>query len=319
MRAVALAPEAAPATGRELAARLAASIPIPTELPVRYDGERITHLSNASLTTFVACPEKFRRRYLLGIKEATSGQQFLGRRVDDALTVYYRRLIAGEQLALADVKGHYLASWQEALEETQEKEGIAWDADLDADLAHRLGRQAIEICFERLVPKLGRPVAAQRRIEFRLARSVAWTVTGQIDLESERTDGLSERPVAAVVDYKVSGKAIGQKDIDRDTQPAIYLAARWLEGHPAEEFWFARVLKPGANRKQMGSSLMRTERTVGQLRGVLVRLALAASQIAALHETFGPERPWGYAEPTSWKCSERFCRFWRECPGGAGL
>jgi hypothetical protein len=52
---------------------------------------------------------------------------------------------------------------------------------------------------------------------------------------------------------------------------------------------------------------------------MLARIALAAGQIAALHEHFGPDQPWGFADPTGWKCSERFCSAWASCPGGAGL
>ena len=52
----------------------------------------------------------------------------------------------------------------------------------------------------------------------------------------------------------------------------------------------------------MAASLVSTSRTRGQLRGVLARLALAASQIAACYERYGPDQPWGFADPTSWKC-----------------
>jgi hypothetical protein len=55
------------------------------------------------------------------------------------------------------------------------------------------------------------------------------------------------------------------------------------------------------------------------MRATLARVALAASEIAASYEQFGPDRPWGLAEPTSWKCTERYCDYWHSCPGGAGL
>ncbi len=64
---------------------------------------------------------------------------------------------------------------------------------------------------------------------------------------------------------------------------------------------------------------MTTSRTVEQLRGALARIALVAAQIAACHERFGPDRPWGFADPSSWKCSRRHCEAWHSCPGGGGL
>ena len=69
----------------------------------------------------------------------------------------------------------------------------------------------------------------------------------------------------------------------------------------------------------MAASLVTTTRTPGQLRGILARIAQAASQIDACYERFGPDQPWGFADPTGWKCSERFCSAWRCCPGGRGL
>jgi hypothetical protein len=69
----------------------------------------------------------------------------------------------------------------------------------------------------------------------------------------------------------------------------------------------------------MSSSLVSTTRTTGQLRGILTRIALAASQIAAAYEHYGPDQPWGFADPTGWKCSPRDCAHWRACPGGRGL
>jgi hypothetical protein len=40
-----------------------------------------------------------------------------------------------------------------------------------------------------------------------------------------------------------------------------------------------------------------TRRTAAQLRVALVRIAQAASQIVACYERFGPDEPWGFADP----------------------
>jgi hypothetical protein len=59
MTDLALAPACAPAPAAHApaAGALAARIPVPRQLPVRYDGHRITHLSNSSYTLWAACPE----------------------------------------------------------------------------------------------------------------------------------------------------------------------------------------------------------------------------------------------------------------------
>ena len=44
-----------------------------------------------------------------------------------------------------------------------------------------------------------------------------------------------------------------------------------------------------------------------------------AGPIWASHQRFGPDEPWGFADPTGWKCSARYCSHLRVCPGGRGL
>ena len=169
------------------------------------------------------------------------------------------------------------------------------------------------------MPKLGEPLAVQRRLEFTLAPGlVEWTIVCYLDLET-RDPGLTGEQIHRVVDYKVKANPINQPKADRDPQASLYLAGRWLEGRPAEEFSFAQIAKPGRQRRQMSAALVTTQRTRGQLRSSLARVALAASQIDAYYQRFGPDRPWGFADPTSWKCSPRYCSHWDGCPGGAGL
>ena len=94
----AAAGSAGPAAPIPSAARLAARIQIPRRLPPPYDGQPLEHLSHSSYNRFVLCPEDWRRRYMLGEKTAPSGSMFLGRQVDDAITLYYRHMLEhGEQ------------------------------------------------------------------------------------------------------------------------------------------------------------------------------------------------------------------------------
>jgi hypothetical protein len=83
------------------------------------------------------------------------------------------------------------------------------------------------------------------------------------------------------------------------------------------QFCFAQIDKPGPRRKEMSATLVSTSRKAGQLRGALVRIAQVARQIVACYERFGPDEPWGFADPSSWKCSARYCEAWSSCPGGA--
>src|SRR3954453_19834111 len=83
------------------ASELAARIQIPRRLPIRYDGERLKHLSHSSYSKFLLCPDDWRPHYLKGDRTPPSAHMFLGGRVDDALSTFYRhQLIHGEQLTL---------------------------------------------------------------------------------------------------------------------------------------------------------------------------------------------------------------------------
>jgi hypothetical protein len=307
------------APAKTTAAELAARIPVPTRLPDRYDGEPLRHLSASSYQKWIACPEAWRRYYIKGERPAPSGSMFLGSRVDDALSAYHRWILEhGDRLSIGQVLDIYRELWKAELEIENDKQGVDWEEDLPERLAFELGTQAVELALTELVPHLGDPVDVQRRLEFAIAEGLEWTVLCYLDLETVKADERDEL-VPTVVDFKVKGSLVSKEQADSDPQAGLYLAGRWLEEYPAREFCFAQIAKPGKRRKQMTSSVLPTSRTPGQLRGVLARIALAASQIVACCERYGPDQPWGFADPTSWRCSPRFCHLWASCPGGRGL
>ena len=299
------------------AAALAARIPVPVRLPVRYDGEPMRHLSHSAYSLWVMCREAYRRKYICGERDAPSGAMFLGSRVDDAVSLYYRHQLAGERLDLDQVKDAYRELWQTKLEAEQEKLGVAW-ADIHPQAAFDMGLQALDLTFAQLVPQLGDPVAVQRQLEYTLVPGLEWTILCYLDLETRARD-LTGNEIPKIVDYKVKSSTISQPQANRDLQAGLYLTGRWLQGDPAEEFCFAQIAKPGPRRKHMSTALIPTTRTTGQMRATLARIALAASEIVATHERLGPDRPWGFADPTSWKCSDRYCGAFETCPGGRGL
>ncbi len=109
------------------AADLAARIPIPVTLPPHYDGEPLAHLSNSSYTLFLACPEAWRRRYMLGEKMPRTGAMFLGSRVDDIVSLYYQRILeANEQLDLAQLYDAYRDLWRVELAAERNQLGVDW-------------------------------------------------------------------------------------------------------------------------------------------------------------------------------------------------
>jgi hypothetical protein len=303
------------------AAELAARIHVPRQLPVRYDGQPLRHLSHSSYSKFLLCPDDWRRHYLLGERTPPSGHMFLGARVDDALSTYHRHLLAcGERLTLDQLQDAYRDHWTHKLADEQSKRGVNWDHELDEAAAFTMGLQALALTMRELLPVLGRPIAVQRELDYTFAPGLEWTIQGFLDLETLRpSDEPGGDVVPAIVDYKVKSTLHSQAKADHDPQAGLYLAGRWLAGEPAEHFCFAQIGKPGKKRKTMSTAFVITRRSTRELRATLVRIAQAASQIHALYERFGPDEPWGFADPAGWKCSQRYCGHWGRCPGGGGL
>ena len=122
----------------------------PTQLPVRYDGRPITHLSHSSHTLWVMCPEAWRRRYVLGETTAATPGKFLGTAVDRALTRLAEARIAGQQPERGDVLRFYDDGFEPALAE--QPQGVAWTPAEPLEQVRAEGRKAVALAFEHLVP-----------------------------------------------------------------------------------------------------------------------------------------------------------------------
>ena len=192
----------------------------------------------------------------------------------------------------------------------QAKRGVAWEPDLTEADAFQIGLDALAVTFAELVPRLGRPVAVQRKLEFAIAPELEWTVQCYLDLETIRdTDTANRRPRSSTTRSRAARSRRPRPTSTR--RPACTSPDAGSRASRRGRSRFAQIAKPGARRKQISSALVTTTRTVGQQRATLARIAQAASQIHALYERYGPDEPWGFADPTSWKCSERYCQHWR--------
>ena len=194
--------------------------------------------------------------------------------------------------------------------------GIAWETDLREDRAFKLGLDAVELTFSQLIPHLGEPVAVQRKVEYTLAPGL---------------DGASSAPSTS----RPAGATPARCSRCRRLQGEDH-AADPVQGRP--RLPACRVPHRAlARRRSRGAVLLRPDRQAGsapqtdrrldrdheQIDGPAarraVRIAQVARQIVANYERFGPDEPWGFADPGGWKCSERYCEAWATCPGGRGL
>lgn len=244
----------------------------------------VDHLSLSSIKLFMACPLKWRRRYIDHDPEPTGGKLILGSAAGASLAQHYgRQLETGEGISAEQLLDEFSAEWEERIgaEEIdwgQETPGMLKDSGAGA-----LGK------YHALIAPQVTPVAVER--EFELAwPGVAWTVGGFIDLEDAEQ---------RVRDYKMTARRITQKDADSDLQADTYLAARRAEGDPAAGFCFDAMIRT----QQPKAEVVHTHRSDRELDRLTDRIFMLAREIAWRCET----GIWSGASPHAWTCST--CRY----------
>ena len=317
-----LAPAAAPTAAPTTAAELAARIQIPRRLPVRYDGQPLRHLSHSSYSKFLLCPDDWRRHYLKGERTPPSAAMFLGARVDDALSTYYRHLLEhGQTLTLDQLHDAYRDHWTRELAAEHAKRGVA------------LGRRARRAARVHDRPRRARAHARRAR-----ARSSAVPSPSSASSSTRspptfngrsRATWTSRRcgpPRTAASPSRRSSTTRSRAPCTRrprptttrrpaSTSPAagsrasppseFSLRADRQARHPAQDDEHAASSPPAAASDSCG------RRSRGSRR--------PPARSSPLYERYGPDEPWGFADPSGWKCSPRYCAHHHRCPGGGGL
>ena len=176
---------------------------------------------------------------------------FLGRQVDDAITLYYRHILDhGERLSVDQLKDAFWDGWKAAAEAEREQLGIAWESrparGQRIQARPRRGRAHLQPTGP--APRRAGRRPAEGRVHARARARVERPVLPRPRDPPARRRG---ELLPAVVDYKVKTTPLTQYKADHDFQPAVYLAGRWLEGDPAAEFCFAQIAKPGPRRKEI--------------------------------------------------------------------
>jgi PD-(D/E)XK nuclease superfamily len=253
----------------------------------------IDHLSVSSLKLFMACPEKFRRRYIEREYEPPSGKMILGSAAGAAEAQHYSTVIeTGEGFTTDQVVDEFSDEWDDRIA----REDIQWGADNPGELKDS-GVAALERYHQDVAPEIV-PVSVER--EFRIGwDGVDWDLIGFMDLEEAG---------GAVSDLKMRGRKLSREDAAVDPQPTTYLYARRAEGNPASRFDFHTMVRA----KKPYAEVVPTVRTDRQLDLFADRVFQIANEMAWRAETDN----WAGAVPGSWQCSQRFCGYWNSCPMG---
>lgn len=266
----------------------------------------VEHLSVSSVSLFLKCPEKWRRRYIENEFEPSSGALVIGSAVHAAEGENYsQKMLTQADMPEADVLDRYA----DEFEERAEREDVDWGEDKPGKLKDT-GAGVLAI-YHRVVAPTVKPVSVERKVELGF-EGVDWKFRGYLDVEEEGE---------IVSDLKVKARAPSKADIESDIQATAALLARREEARshpdgfkPATEFRFHALVKVQAPELKH-VPVLPTRRTDAQLDAFVDRLFNVAAEMAWRVEY----DVWdGIRDPGSWLCSHKFCGFYSTCKyGGA--
>lgn len=248
----------------------------------------LNHLSYSSITTFLACGESWKRKYLLHDPTYVTPELAFGSAIHGAIE---RHVGEGAQL---------LAVWNEEWRKATEGKEIMWGADTPEQHYNEgvriLGNEQVAYslaCLKPLRDQVGQ-AAIERKIELKVP-GVPVPVIGYIDLIAE--DGVPG-------DFKTSSKSWSQERAQNELQSLFYLAALNQSGQSTSGWKFRHytIVKTKQPKFEMFEHL----HSPGELMFLFDLIQRVWRSI---------EQGIFMLNPSGWKCSPNFCDFYSKCRG----
>lgn len=248
----------------------------------------IQHLSYSSISTYLLCPESWRRRYVLHEQTPTATALVFGSAVHGAIETYLR-----SSKPLED-------AWRENWSEQVAREGeIAWGEEtadtLAADGERILMAPNVVTFLDEIRHNYDpmRECSMERKVELRVP-GVPVPIVGYIDVITR--DGVPG-------DFKTAARMWAPDKAASEMQPLVYLAALNQEGVHDHGWRFRHyVISKGAPPSCKVFECQRSAAEV--LTGLFPTIGQVWRDIQA--ERFPKVT-------TGWKCSPKYCEYWEKC------
>lgn len=253
----------------------------------------IQHLSYSSISTYLTCPEQWRRKYVLRQPSASTPSLIFGGACHNTLERYISQ--EPRALSLSDL---WAESWREKLE-TEPR--VAWGEDTPAGLMQdglRLfGHPDIQAVADGIAPFVDdRGPFIERKVEMRVP-GVPVPVVGYIDVV---TDDFVPG------DFKTSSAAWSVDKAQDELQPLFYLAALDQMGYKLDGLRFRHYV------------FTKTKTPKVQV----IETAHAWNEVLWLQQMI--RRVWEAIDtqvyplnPSGWACNAKYCSYWSDCRGWA--
>jgi hypothetical protein len=253
----------------------------------------LDHLSYSSISLYTTCPAAWEKKYVEKIPTPTSAALVFGSAFHTAV-----ESLVGSRAAGKVVDAPVL--WSGVWNQTIEGKDIVWNGDLPEELSNQglrmLTHKDTQKVLHSISPMLhpdGEPIIEQR-VELRVP-GVPVPIVGYIDVVL--ADG-------SPADFKTAARMWTQDQAEKELQPVYYIAALNQAGHVVPEGRFTHFVFTKTKTPQAAAFETRHE----------------ISQVFWLFNLI--ERTWRAIEsgsfppnPSSWKCSEKWCDYWTMCRG----
>ena len=289
--------------------------------------DSVKHVSASSLKTFVACPEQYRRRYLLGQKRPPSAALVWGRADHKAAEHNYRqKLTSGIDVAEGEIVDAFHANVEQTVEETGGAQELDWSSPKDQSSSKRERAATVDdihargekmaVAYHRLAAPTVQPVAVEERFEVTVA-GVPVPLVGYVDLIAEPVgvDPLVAvslgvdvpEPGPRIIDKKGVAKRLERVDPEMSFQGAIYQLARWL---PHD--WHISV-KTKAPYVLVGLPGLTIEATDERKAWVERAIRSLLNELGECYVKYGAHEPWPATRALlhSWRC--QYCGYEPDC------
>ena len=243
----------------------------------------LTHLSYSSISTWLMCPRSWRYRYVDKVPAPKSPALVFGSAFHDAVEAHVRDQ---DDTPLA-------ARWSQCWAAQLERDGeVSWDKEP----THYEDLGAAMLSAPDVVALVGALTAL--KIEEKITLNVPGVpvpIIGYIDMIE--TDGVP-------ADFKTSARSWSQKKADDEMQATFYLAALNQSGHKAAGQFRYYVFVKNARKPQV--QIWETHRTA---RDMFWLFGLIGDVWHSIERGAFPPNP------TTWKCSPKWCEYWDGCRG----
>jgi RecB family exonuclease len=262
----------------------------------------VDHLSASSISTYLKCPETWRRRYIDDQRTPATTNMALGTTLHKLIERHNQALINNEAPPTFEAQ----SIWANLDLESRLNEagpGAEWPEQQTTTEAATQILQGYETYANQILQGYT-PTSVERRITLELPNQ-AWTLTGYIDIEGID----NETGETIIADIKLRSRRMPENTLKPDheahqsIQAGIYLLARHSEGNPVDRFEYHQV-----HRKSGECRIIETQRTEQQLRALTRRILTIAKEIEWRVQT----DTWSGASPDHFGCGTT-CPHWDTC------